>query len=123
MSPKGDRGPRQKDQSFIDIRIRGRMRIFAKTQEEATEEVRRRIMDEILTKHPTFAETGLPPMWEEWLDNMTGRMLGVEVRKKDGPIDEDIEISWSNIKGGKMYKDGPLSHGVDKRRKKRQARL
>jgi hypothetical protein len=123
MSPKGERGKREKGRSFIDIRIRGRKVFRASSQEEATQMAREYIMDEIMTAHPSFEETGLPDLWQEWLDSQTAKMLGIEMREKDDDVEEDIEISWSNIKGGKMYKDGPLSHGVDRRRKKRQSKL
>jgi hypothetical protein len=123
MSPKGDRGEREKGRSFIDIRIRGRKVVRAKTQEEATQLMREYIMEKIMTAHPSFERTGLPDLWQEWLDDMTPKMLGIEVREKDADVVEDIEISWSNIKGGPLYKGGPLSHGVDRRRKKRQTRL
>lgn len=93
---------------FIDIRIRGTFEVYAKTQEEATEQVRRRIMDEILVTHPSFEETGLPPHWEEWLDEQTGKMLGIEVRSEDDEIIEDLEVTWTNIEGKKRTKGGQI---------------
>ena len=80
--------------------------MYANTKEEACEKVRKRILDEILVKHPSFKTTGLPDYWEQWLDEQTSKMLGIEVVKEDEDIMEEIDISWSNVKGGKLYKDG-----------------
>ena len=99
---------RRKGESYIDIRIRGRFKVIAKDREEAAELVRNRIYDEILTAHPSFETTGLPSVWAEWLDEQTSLMLGIEVRETDGEIIEDLEVTWTNIKGGKLNKGGRI---------------
>ena len=91
---------------YIDIRIRGTLEVYARTREEAAEKMRDKIMDKILTKHPSFETTGLPAHWEKWLDSTTEKMLGIEVVEEDEDIDEEIDISWSNTRGGVLYKDG-----------------
>ena len=96
-------------EKFIDIRLRGKFRVKAATREEAAEKVRRRIMDEVLTKHPSFKSTGLPAHWETWLDNESEKMLGIEVEKEGKETDENLHISWSNEYGGKLYKDGIMA--------------
>jgi len=90
----------------IDIRLRGTFEVYAKTRDEAAEKVRKRILDEVLVKHPSFRETGLPDHWEEWLEQQTSKMLGIEVVEEDEIIEEEVDISWSNVKGGRLYKDG-----------------
>ena len=100
---------------YIDIRIRGTFEVYAKTREEAAEKIRDKIMDEILVQHPSFASTGLPAHWKEWLDSTTEKMLGIEVVEEDEDIDEEVDISWSNTRGGVLYKDGIEAY---KRRRK-----
>ena len=109
--PKGDRGKRSRKtgQSYIDIRIKGRMVVRARNREEAADMIRERILEEILTAHPSFGETGLPPVWEEWLEEQSDIMLGVEVREKDDDVIEDLNVTWTNIKGRKLTKGGKIS--------------
>ena len=90
----------------IDIRVRGTFEVYASTKEKACEKVRKKILEDILIKHPSFKSTGLPDYWETWLDEQTSKMLGIEVVEEDDTIEESLDISWSNEVGGTLYKDG-----------------
>ncbi len=114
---------RKKGESFIDIRIRGTFEVEAKTREEAAEKVRDRIMEDILVAHPSFESTGLPPIWEAWLDSQSEKMLGIEVVEEDEEIDESLDVTWTNIEGREHTKGGQIILGevfknIDKRRKR-----
>lgn len=82
--------------SFIDIRISGVLEIVAKDRDDAIRQVRDRIMQEILTEHPSFESTGLPDLWVEWLDSEVEKLVGIEIKQTDEPVYEEINARWTN---------------------------
>ena len=96
------------EERFIDIRIRGTFEVYATSREEACDLIRDRIMEEILVAHPTFEQTGLPPVWEQWLEEMTDVMLGIEVVEEDEEVEESLDVTWTNKRGEALTKGGQI---------------
>ena len=101
----------KKEERYIDISIAGTYRVLATSREEAAQIVRERILREILIAHPSFAETGLPPLWEEWLNEQTPKLLGIEVIAADKEVEESLDVRWSNIRDEPLTKGGIIPTG------------
>lgn len=98
---------------YIDIKISGEYDVLAATREEAAEIVRDRILREILIAHPSFERTGLPPLWEEWLDEEIAKMLGIEIIEIEAEeeVEESLDVRWSNIRDKPLDKGGVVPTG------------
>lgn len=90
---------------FIDLKLSGTLEIIAKDRDDAIRQVRDRIMHEIMVEHPTFEASGLPPMWEEWLDSEVEKLAGIEVERVDEPVIERMNMRWSNFEGKTIRQD------------------
>jgi len=95
----------KRPKSFIDLKLSGTLEIVAKSREDAINQVRDRILKEILIEHPTFESTGLPDLWVEWLDSEVEKLVGIEVYRTDEPIVESIEARWTNIDSKKTRRE------------------
>ena len=99
-----------KRKKFMDLKLSGTLEIIVpksstNPRDDAIRQVRDRIMHEIMTEHPTFEKSGLPPMWEEWLDSEVEKLVGIEVTRVDKPVEEWVNARWSNEEGVTIEQD------------------
>lgn len=102
---------RKKEPRYIDIKISGTYRVLGTDREDVARQVRERILREILNAHPSFEETGLPPLWEEWLDEQTPKLLGIEIIEADKEVEESLDVRWSNVRDKPLTKGGVIPTG------------
>ena len=76
----------------------------------AVEIAKERIMDEFWSEHgESFGASGLDrEWWDAWISDRADMMVGIEAEETDEEIVESLDVSWSNVRKGRLMKGGQI---------------